>query len=138
MNLQLVNLKYISAYPNRTESALGASWFTEHFDYNPESGKFFYRKQGANKKTVPGKEAVPTKMFKYQSEIFWRGKAYHAARVAYICMTQKIPHIVLPKNGDITDLRWDNLLHITRKEQHRIAKRVDMELYNFDLTKLNH
>lgn len=138
MKLDNVTRRYVAKQPRVREESKGASWFLEHFDYDPKQGKLFYKKQGAHPNNIPGKEAKTTRLYKYQSVVFWRGKEYQAARVAYICMTQKIPHLVLPRDGNITNLKWDNLVHLTEAEDAASRTQHSVDVYTYDLTKLKH
>lgn len=137
MYIEKVKLRYVANYPRKREEAKGVSWFKEHFDYDADSGQLCYKKQGAHPNNKPGKEIPLTKIHRHETVVFWRGKDYQAARVAYICMTQKIPHLVLHRDGDPSNIRWDNLIHLTREEELQSRRRVDVDLFDFDLTKLN-
>lgn len=138
MRIENVTRRYIARQPYVREKSRGVSWFLNHFDYDPDSGKLYYKQQGAHPNNVPGKEVKPTRVYRHQNIIFWKGKEYQAARVAYICMTKKIPHLVLPKDGNISNLKWSNLLHLNPSEDALARTQHSVDVYTYDLTKIKH
>jgi hypothetical protein len=113
MDLKKFNTHRLVRIPKRQETQRGVSWFIDRVDYDPDAGKFYFKKQGANKRNVPGKEIIPTRTGRYSVEIFLNGIGYQAARVAYICMEQKIPNVVLAKDNDFKNLTYSNLYHVS-------------------------
>ena len=123
--------------PRRHEIQRGVSWFLEHVDYVPDTGKFYFKKQGGNKNNVPGKEIVPTKVSRHSVEIFLNGKSWQALRVAYICMEQKIPDIVLPKDGNFSNLVGSNVLHLSHEDFRELESEKTNSVRGMNFDKIN-
>lgn len=83
------------------------SQLKEHFDYNPETGDFIWRKIGKGRKGI-GKTAGTVKGNGYHYLNFGE-KAYLSHRMAFLFMVGEIPCMIDHRDGDPLNNKWDNL-----------------------------
>lgn len=98
----------------------------ELVNYDPETGKFYWRKrpyQTGDRPSWEGKEAGTTSVQGYRL-ITLENEKFRAARVAWLYMTGEWPtHDIDHVNGDVADDRWCNLRSATKSENMQNMKR---------------
>lgn len=89
----------------------------EHVRYNPSTGRFFCKKPLVGSSLMPGDElALRTSKEGYRN-IYYSGKSYRAARVAwFLYYGEQPPPEIDHKNGNSTDDRIENLREATPKQ----------------------
>jgi len=89
------------------------------FSYNPETG-VITRIQHADP-VRPGRTAALGPLPRSQTSFAFEGRRYYTQRLAWLLATGSWPtdgHFVLPRNGDIRDLRISNL-YTADRSQHQ-------------------
>ena len=80
----------------------------EILNYDPTTGSFTWLHNRGTRAREGGTAGSLHKK-KYIS-IFIDGKCYKAHRLAYIYMEGHCPKVILPLDGNYTNLKWDNLV----------------------------
>lgn len=83
----------------------------ELLEYDPETGKFFWREKGVGRK-----RAEAGNFSRGYVRIGIQGRLYYGHRLAFLYMTGSIPDVVDHKDGDESNCRWENLRASTHSE----------------------
>jgi len=87
----------------------------EWLDYQPDSGKFFWKKTAPQGTRQEGRETATINSNGYKL-IKLKGVLYRAHRVAFLLMNGEFPLVVDHINRDRSDNKWDNLREASHQE----------------------
>ena len=111
------SIKNIGMLPEKPET-LTQEYLKECIDYNPETGSWKWKITEGNAKF--GSDAFHIQHTSLVTKIL--GKIYTTNRLIWFYMTGEFPDkadLVITKNNIMTDLRWDNLVLGTHKDQNQ-------------------
>ncbi len=83
----------------------------ELLEYQPDTGKFFWRTPGVGKRRAEAGNFSGDYV-----RIGIKGKVYYAHRLAFLYMTGKMPDVVDHKDGDTRNCKWSNLRESTHSD----------------------
>lgn len=87
----------------------------EWLRYEPETGKFFWKKSAPKGQRQTGKETATSNSHGYKN-IKLNGKLYRAHRIAFLIMKQRLPFVIDHIDRNRANNKWDNLREVSHKE----------------------
>ena len=91
------------------------NYVDEWLEYNPDSGKFFWKKDGKTGTRKKGRETANINSDGYKL-IKLKGKLYKSHRIAYLIMTGEMPEYVDHIDRNRSNNRWKNLRKVSSSE----------------------
>lgn len=87
-------------------------YLNEWIRYQPDTGRFFWKKSSTKGTRQSGRETATTKQKGYYL-LKINGKVFRAHRLAFLIMTGKLPTIVDHIDRDRSNNKWSNLREVS-------------------------